>query len=674
MTPNDDTFVNPDRPARALPPDEEGQRPEAAHDAAATRAMPAIDPDAPTLAERTRPMSVQGTVLGDRYRLDEIIGRGGMAEVWRARDVRLDRDVAVKRLRVDLATDPMFQARFRREAQSAAGLNHSNIVAVYDTGEAEDPNTQISVPFIVMELIEGHTLKDVLRDGRKILPERALEFVQGTLEALGYSHRAGIIHRDIKPANVMLTTNGVVKVMDFGIARAVSDTSATMTQTAAVIGTAQYLSPEQARGETVDNRSDIYSAGCLLYELLVGRPPFIGDSPVSVAYQHVRELPVAPSELDPEITQDMDAIVLKALAKDPADRYQSAEEMHDDIARLLSGEKVTAVLMSPVPLPPEPWQTGSQTPVAVASAPPVALTTADDELDEQKKTRTLPIVVGVLLLALLAAVSFGLWQFFKPVEAPVVAQVPVPALTGLTEEAARSTIVNARLKVGTVDYVNQTADKAGQVISQNPQGQSQVPEGTPVDIVVNRGPATSKVPANLVGMTAAEAEKALVAAGFTVKKVDDTPADEPIDATAGDVTKVNPAEGADLPKGSEVTITVAKGMSIVPNLRGKTEAEAKALARQRGFTITVERAESTQTQGLVFRQTPGDELAADRTKPIVVVIAEAPATPVATPSTATSTQTTPAETPPPSTPVTPDPSTSSTSSQTPSGAPSTPGG
>ena len=673
MTSNDDTFVNPDRPARALPPNEDEARAEASLDPAATRAMPAVSPDDPPPAERTRPMSVQGSVLGDRYRLDEIIGRGGMAEVWRARDVRLDRDVAVKRLRVDLATDPMFQARFRREAQSAAGLNHSKIVAVYDTGEAEDPNTQISVPFIVMELIEGHTLKDVLRDGRKILPERALEFVQGTLEALGYSHRAGIIHRDIKPANVMLTTNGVVKVMDFGIARAVSDTSATMTQTAAVIGTAQYLSPEQARGETVDNRSDIYSAGCLLYELLVGRPPFIGDSPVSVAYQHVRELPVAPSELDPEITQDMDAIVLKSLAKDPADRYQSAEEMHDDIARLLSGEKVTAVLVPPVPLPPEPWQTGSQAPVAVASAPPIALATPDEDQDDEKKSRALPIVVGVLVLALVAAMSFGLWHIFKPVDQPVVAQVPVPALTGLTEEAARSTIVNARLRVGTVDYVNQTADKAGQVISQTPEGQEQVPEGTAVDIVINRGPATSKVPSNLVGMTAAEAEKALVAAGFTVKRLDDTPADEPIDATAGDVTKVNPAEGADLPKGSEVTITVAKGMSIVPNLVGKTEAEAEALARQRGFTIDVQRQESTQTPGLVFRQTPGDELAADRTQPIVVVIAVAPTTPVATPS-GTTTASTPAATPPPSTPATPAPTTSQAPSQTPSDTPSTPGG
>ena len=233
--------------------------------------------------------------LSGRYELQNLIGRGGMADVWKARDHRLGRDVAVKKLRTDLASDDTFQARFQREAQSAARLNHPNIAAVYDTGETKDPATGLPVPFIVMELIDGHTLRDVLRDGRKILPRRALEFTQGVLDALSYSHAAGIVHRDIKPANVMLTREGYVKVMDFGIARAVADTSATMTQTAAVIGTAQYLSPEQARGETVDNRADIYATGCLLYELLVGRPPFIGDSPVSVAYQHVREVPAPPS-------------------------------------------------------------------------------------------------------------------------------------------------------------------------------------------------------------------------------------------------------------------------------------------------------------------------------------------------------------------------------------------
>ena len=282
----------------------------------------------------------QPRLLGGRYELDGVVGRGGMAEVFRARDIRLDRVVAVKTLREDLARDQTFQARFRREAQSAASLNHPSIVAVYDTGE--DMTEPSHVPYIVMEYVDGRTLRDLLRDDRRLLPERALEITDGVLRALDYSHRAGIVHRDIKPGNVMLTRNGEVKVMDFGIARAVSDAQATMTQTAQVIGTAQYLSPEQARGERVDARSDLYSTGCLLYELLTGRPPFLGDSPVAIAYQHVRENPVPPSRLDPEIPAWADSIVLRAMVKDPAGRYQSATEMRTDIQRALSGVPVAA--------------------------------------------------------------------------------------------------------------------------------------------------------------------------------------------------------------------------------------------------------------------------------------------------------------------------------------------
>ena len=284
----------------------------------------------------------QPRLLGGRYELDGVVGRGGMAEVYRARDLRLDRVVAVKTLREDLARDQTFQARFRREAQSAASLNHPSIVAVYDTGE---DNTGMShVPFIVMEFVDGRTIRDLLRDDRRLLPERALEITDGVLRALDYSHRAGIVHRDIKPGNVMLNRQGEIKVMDFGIARAVADTQATMTQTAQVIGTAQYLSPEQARGERVDARSDLYSVGCLLYELLTGRPPFTGDSPVAIAYQHVRENPVPPSRIDPDLPPWADGIVLRAMEKDPNDRYQSAADMRSDIQRALSGFPVAAAM------------------------------------------------------------------------------------------------------------------------------------------------------------------------------------------------------------------------------------------------------------------------------------------------------------------------------------------
>jgi serine/threonine protein kinase len=278
--------------------------------------------------------------LAARYELDGVLARGGTAEVFRARDLRLDRVVAVKTLREDLARDATFQARFRREAQSVASLNHPSIVAVHDTGE--DTLGESPVPYIVMEYVDGRTLRDLLRDDRRLLPERALEITDGVLRALDYSHRNGIVHRDIKPGNVMLTRNGEVKVMGFGIARVVSDAQATMTQTAQVTGTTLYMSPEQARGERVDARSDLYSTGCLLYELLTGRSPFLGDSPVAIAYQHVRENPVPPSRLDPEIPPWADAIALKAMAKDRAQRYQSAAEMRTAIQRALSGMPVLA--------------------------------------------------------------------------------------------------------------------------------------------------------------------------------------------------------------------------------------------------------------------------------------------------------------------------------------------
>src|SRR6266536_2390300 len=305
----------------------------------------------------------QPQLLGGRYELDGVVGRGGMAEVYRARDLRLDRIVAVKTLRDDLARDQTFQARFRREAQSAASLNHPSIVAVYDAGE--DMVGPTPVPYIVMEYVDGRTLRDLLREDRRLLPERAMEISDGVLRALDYSHRNGIVHRDIKPGNVMLTRAGQVKVMDFGIARAVSDSQATMTQTAQVIGTAQYLSPEQARGERVDARSDLYSAGCLLYELLTGRPPFTGDSPVAIAYQHVRENPIPPSRVDPEIPGWADAIVLKAMAKSPADRYQDAAEMRADIQRAMSGMPVA-------PPPAEMFQPTQRMGGPTMAAPPTA--------------------------------------------------------------------------------------------------------------------------------------------------------------------------------------------------------------------------------------------------------------------------------------------------------------
>jgi len=286
------------------------------------------------------------TLVGDRYELGPVIGYGGMAEVHRGLDTRLGRTVAIKVLRASLAQDETFQERFRREATASASLNHPCVISVYDTGDGTTSTGPArGLPYIVMEYVEGRTLRDVLREGRRILPERALEITAGILSALDYSHRMGIVHRDIKPANVMLTPAGEVKVMDFGIARAVADTSTSVTQTAAVIGTAQYLSPEQARGEVVGPRGDIYSVGVVLYELLVGRPPFTGASPVALALSHVRDIPESPDSIDPDISAAASAITMCALAKEPDQRYPRAAAMREDIERALAGRPVWATSM-----------------------------------------------------------------------------------------------------------------------------------------------------------------------------------------------------------------------------------------------------------------------------------------------------------------------------------------
>ncbi len=609
-------------------------------------------------------MTERGALLGGRYQLDEIIGRGGMAEVWRARDIRLERDVAVKRLRVDLASDPTFQARFRREAQSAAGLNHPNIVAVYDTGEERDTVSDVSVPYIVMELVEGVTLREVLRDGRKIVPERALEFTAGVLDALAYAHRAGIVHRDIKPANVMLTPNGTVKVMDFGIARAVADTSATMTQTAAVIGTAQYLSPEQARGEKVDNRSDIYSVGCLLYELLTSQPLFKGDSPVSVAYQHVREMPVPPSQLDPEITPAMDAIVLKSLEKDPRDRYSDAGEMRDDINRCIAGEPVLAMNPADQPtrvIPSDPMTTTARrgvAPAVVAPTPPVGPPSppeeiAPEDLEDEPKSRkgliALLIIAGLVLIGIIVGIFLllngGGGPTASPTPTPTIVtsspspspspppsptatptpMVQVPDLKGMDKADAVAELTRLKLKY----KISEAPGEAGtedQVIDQNPSTGS-VPEGTEVVLTVSTGPAQSTIP-NVRGMTIEQAKTTLDALGFTnVKTVDADPKNEQLEAVPGSVIEVNPDVGQSAEADTEITLTIATGNSIVPELTGISFDAAEERARGKGFTLTKEEVEDgTVPAGQVLEQGVEAGKAAPRSEAITVKVAKAPPT------------------------------------------------
>ncbi len=463
-------------------------------------------------------MTSQARLVGGRYEEGDSLGRGGMADVRKGVDNRLGRTVAIKRLRVDLASDPTFQARFRREAQSAASLNHPSIVAVYDTGEEPDPNgSGINIPYIVMEYVAGKTLRDMIREGRKILPERALEITAGVLEALDYSHRAGIVHRDIKPANVMLNPYGAVKVMDFGIARAVADTSATMTQTAAVIGTAQYLSPEQARGETVDARSDLYSTGCLLYELLTGRPPFVGESPVSVAYQHVRERALPPSSYDPDISPAIDAVVLKALAKNRDERYQSAQEMRADIHRILAGQQVTApiaVIGETQPLygaPPVGTGTVIEDPRTAESVLPPG--GPDEEPPASRKGRGFAYFLLGLAIVALAVGGYLIWNNVNHSNTPTT--VAVPNLNGKSETTARAALEDVGLKLGTVSKVANDNVQAGLVFKQDPTADTQVQLNTTVDITVSVGKEQKTVP-RVIGMQIDKARSTLAAAKFGV--------------------------------------------------------------------------------------------------------------------------------------------------------------
>ncbi|GAB3198319.1 Stk1 family PASTA domain-containing Ser/Thr kinase [Nocardioides hungaricus] len=526
------------------------------------------------------------TLIGGRYELGELLGRGGMAEVRKGTDTRLGRVVAVKRLRTDLASDATFQARFRREAQSAASLNHPAIVAVYDTGE--EPATDgsgISQPYIVMEYVAGRTLRDILREGRKILPERALEITSGVLSALDYSHRAGIIHRDIKPGNVMLTPSGDVKVMDFGIARAISDASSTMTQTAAVVGTAQYLSPEQARGETVDSRSDVYSAGCLLYELLTGRPPFVGDSPVAVAYQHVREPALPPSDHDTELPSEVDAIVMKALAKRVEDRYQSAAAMRSDIERYLAGRPVQAPVPPPVP-DPSPYPTAAT--AVVAPVPP--------EEDDSPRGRTgLLVALGLLLVVLIAGAAYLMPRLFE--SAPE--EVAVPNVIGKNENQARTLIGEAGLAVGTIDRQNSENVPAGRVISQDPGADQFVAPDSPVALVISLGKPEVQVP-DVVGDPKEEARATLEAAKLKV-----TLEEEESDEEAGVVTRTDPAPGQPVAQGTNVTVYYSDGQELIPDVRGLMQAEAKTEIRKAGFKVQVEEdPTSTEPAGTVVNQFP----------------------------------------------------------------------
>ncbi len=572
----------------------------------------------------------QGRMLGDRYEIGAVIGRGGMAEVHEGRDLRLGRRVAIKILRPDLAKDPTFQARFRREAQSAASLNHPNVVAVYDTGqdtlspEGDNGEPAVVVPYIVMEFVDGMTLRQIVASGRRLLPERALEITAGILSALDYAHRHGIVHRDIKPANVMLTRTGDVKVMDFGIARAINDVSSTMTSASAVMGTAQYLSPEQARGEVVDARSDLYSTGVVLFELLTGKPPFTGDSAVAIAYQHVSEMPVIPSTIDPGVSSEIDAVVMRALAKRADDRYQSASDFRADVERAIAGAPVTAAVPTIVA-----DQTAMMTPLDASG-----ISTENPSVNRSgrkgRKGRSSGVFWVLSFVAITAAIigAVVIGRFLVGSDGGNV--VTVPSLDGLSIEQAAETLAEFELRIGAqTPEISERPE--GTIIAQQPAAGEAIETGQAVNVTVSTGREQSTVP-QLVGLTSLDDVRiALSDFGLALGAITEGDSNQP----GGYVLEQDPGEGTQVAAGSAVDIVVSSGLVEVPDVTGATEAQARSDLAQAGFEVqVVEQASSISSPGQVLAQSPqpGTQLARGSLVTITVALAAPEPTPTPTPT------------------------------------------
>ncbi|APX34791.1 protein kinase [Brachybacterium sp. P6-10-X1] len=573
-----------------------------------------------------------------------------MAEVFLAEDTRLHRTVAVKVLRSDLARDANFQERFRREAHSAAALNHPSIVAVYDTGEEHQrtvTGADVTIPYIVMEYVHGTTLREHIDPENPMGARKAGEIMVALLSALEYSHRAGIVHRDIKPGNVMINDAGAVKVMDFGIARAIADATSAMTATQAVMGTAQYLSPEQARGQLVDARSDIYSAACVMYELMTGRPPFTGDTPVSIAYQHVREQPQPPSAYNPSITPELDAVILTGLAKDREERYPSAVAFSRDIAAVVAG-RTPALVGGAVPagadgqattvldpmddateaLPAmagvgaagagaraSEWST-DPTPIATGAGSPHSPDEVEHE-PERKRPWWLIILVIVAVLALIGAALAVLRPWDTGPE-----MVPVPELAGQTEEDASSLLDDAGLEGEFTSAESQDVDE-GVVIESTPGEGEEVAVGSTVEVTVSAGPEAVTVPDDLVGMTRDEAESALADVGLVM--VEGEPEDAPQEK--GTVTGATPQGGASAEKGSEVEVRFASGDVEVPNVEGTDVDQATETLEGSGFEVPEpsEKETTDADPGTVLSQTPtADSGTAPYGSTVSLVVAAAP--------------------------------------------------
>ncbi|MCL2803475.1 MAG: Stk1 family PASTA domain-containing Ser/Thr kinase [Micrococcales bacterium] len=576
-------------------------------------------------------------ILAGRYEVGELIGRGGMAEVHVGKDTRLGRTVAIKLLRSDLAKDPAFQTRFRREAQAAASLNHPAIVSVYDTGEdvTVDPAGQTHhLPFIIMEYVEGHTLRELMRDGAALPIDEATDITVGVLSALQYAHHAGIVHRDIKPANIMLTVTGQVKVMDFGIARALAETSETITQTQAVIGTAQYLSPEQARGENVDARSDLYSTGCVLFELLTGAPPFVGDSAVSVAYQHVREAAVPPSTKAPDVPAVLDQIVLKALAKDRNFRYSTASEFLADLEAAKQGRGVSAPPVGPATAATQLLAPTAATAAAAPMSPTPAggltgVLPSDEELEEEAeraRTKKKRIII-ISVIAGVALIVLGILLFMilrgggdEPPADAVMVEVPaVPE--SRSEDDAKAVLEEAKFKTERKEEVSEDIEE-GKVTRFDPESGQKAEEGSTVVYFVSLGSSALEVP-DVASRSQDEARQMLEAAGLEVASKVET-ADSPT-VPKDNVVKTDPAAGQTVKRGATITLYVSTGNNVVPDCAGQTQSECTNALQAAGFTVgDISDQTSEAAPGTVIATSPAAGSTAAQGSPVSIVIARAP--------------------------------------------------
>jgi serine/threonine-protein kinase len=554
-----------------------------------------------------------------RYRIIRRIGAGGMANVYLAEDEELGRRVAIKILNERYANDEQFVERFRREATAAAALSHPNIVSVYDRGAAD------GTYYIAMEVVEGKSLKELVQTRGRLAPRQAIEFTRQILAALRFAHRNGIIHRDIKPHNVLVGPEDRLKVTDFGIARA---GASQMTEVGSIMGTAQYLSPEQARGGQVTAASDLYSVGIVLYELLTGQVPFSGDSPVEIAMKHVNETPRPPSSLVPRISRELDQVVLRAIAKNAVDRYQSAEDFDADLVRAVQGLPVAreTVDAATTVLQGQPTEA---TRVVQATAPPrpprpARPAIAYDPYGEpprRKRRRALPWFLSLLLIAVVAGAAWYVYTQFRE-EVQAVEQVTVPLVATLTEEGARAKLTEAGL-VPTVQKVANAEIEVGRVIRSEPREGVEVPPGTEVTIFVSAGPATTSVP-ELVGFAVEDAQDALDAAGLEWRVVEVFSARPP-----GTVVRQSPRPGEEATLGTVVTLRVSKGgePAVVPNVLGADEETASATLEQAGFEVAIRPQESEEEPGTVLAQDPEPNAELEKGDTVTIFVSSGPGEP-----------------------------------------------